>query len=472
MPSGSRPTSALRISAGEPGTDSTDRYLATMVRAYTAAPGVRLRTRGYRCPRIVPDTRGGHRCRSATGRRFAPITSAACCGRRSSPVPAPPSRPARSTPTQLRDQRGRGDPRRDRAPARGGPANGHRRGIPTHLVAHGLHLLARRDRAGRGRGREHPRSTSTSEDGEYDYSPPTMRVAAPVTPARDDLRRRVRRSCATTPHADQTPKLTIPSPSMVHYRGGNSSIDPSVYPEIDAFWDDLTAAYAGSDSRRLRARLSLPPARRHEPRLRQRSCAARHIEQIGGDPEHLHEQYIANINTALAGKPDDLVVTTHLCRGNNQSMWVARGRLRVRRRGAVRRPERQRLLSRVRRSSDPARSSRCASCPRASRWCSVWSPPSVPQLEDPDVLKRRIEEASRYRRPRPALPVTSVRLLLDRGGQQAHDRRRAPQARADRRRRRRGLGLLRLGCAGPCPAANSRFPRPTRRRARSRRCRP
>ena len=50
-----------------------------------------------------------------------------------------------------------------------------------------------------------------------------------------------------------------------------------------------------------------------------------HIEAIGGDPDHLHEQYIANINRALAGRPDDLVVTTHMCRGNNQSMWVAEG---------------------------------------------------------------------------------------------------------------------------------------------------
>ena len=50
-----------------------------------------------------------------------------------------------------------------------------------------------------------------------------------------------------------------------------------------------------------------------------------HIEQIGGDPEHLHEQYIANINRALADKPEDLVITTHLCRGNNQSMWAAEG---------------------------------------------------------------------------------------------------------------------------------------------------
>ena len=49
------------------------------------------------------------------------------------------------------------------------------------------------------------------------------------------------------------------------------------------------------------------------------------MADIGGDPEHQHEHYIANINRALKGRPDDLTITTHLCRGNNQSMWAAEG---------------------------------------------------------------------------------------------------------------------------------------------------
>ena len=49
------------------------------------------------------------------------------------------------------------------------------------------------------------------------------------------------------------------------------------------------------------------------------------IVSIGGDPDHLHERYIANINRALSDRPDDLVVTTHLCRGNHESMWAAEG---------------------------------------------------------------------------------------------------------------------------------------------------
>jgi 5-methyltetrahydropteroyltriglutamate--homocysteine methyltransferase len=112
---------------------------------------------------------------------------------------------------------------------------------------------------------------------------------------------------------------------MVHYRGGNSSIDESVYPDVQDFWDDLTAAYA----KQLQGVYALgcrylqlddtSLAYINDPAQRE------HIEAIGGDPNHLHEQYISNINRALADKPEDLVVTTHLCRGNNQSMWVAEG---------------------------------------------------------------------------------------------------------------------------------------------------
>ncbi len=81
-----------------------------------------------------------------------------------------------------------------------------------------------------------------NEQGTYDYAPPAMRVAGKVglghtifADAFTFLREHA--------HPEQTPKLTIPSPSMVHYRGGNASIDRDVYPEVDAFWTDLATAY-------------------------------------------------------------------------------------------------------------------------------------------------------------------------------------------------------------------------------------
>jgi methionine synthase II (cobalamin-independent) len=163
-----------------------------------------------------------------------------------------------------------------------------------------------------------------SAEGEYDYAPPAMRVSARVA-----LPETVFAGAFTFlrdhAHRDQTPKLTIPSPSMVHYRGGNSSIDESVYPNLDTFWEDLTTAY--SDQIRGVYDLGCRYLQLDDTSLAYINDPAQreHIEQIGGDPEHLHEQYIANINRALENKPEDLVITTHLCRGNNQSMWVAEG---------------------------------------------------------------------------------------------------------------------------------------------------
>jgi 5-methyltetrahydropteroyltriglutamate--homocysteine methyltransferase len=121
------------------------------------------------------------------------------------------------------------------------------------------------------------------------------------------------------------PKLTIPSPSMVHYRGGRAAIDPDVYPDEEGFWTDLTAAYA----QQIRAVYDLgcrylqlddvSLAYLNDPRQRQQVAAQ------GGDAEHQHEHYIRQLNRALAGRPEDLQVTTHLCRGNFRSSWAASG---------------------------------------------------------------------------------------------------------------------------------------------------
>ena len=122
-----------------------------------------------------------------------------------------------------------------------------------------------------------------------------------------------------------TPKLTIPSPSMVHYRGGRAAIDPTVYPDLAPFWADLTAAYA-EEVRRVGELgctylqfddTSL--AYLNDPHQRE------YIASIGGDPDRQHVEYIHHINEALAGRPDGMTVTTHMCRGNFQSSWVAEG---------------------------------------------------------------------------------------------------------------------------------------------------
>jgi 5-methyltetrahydropteroyltriglutamate--homocysteine methyltransferase len=120
-------------------------------------------------------------------------------------------------------------------------------------------------------------------------------------------------------------KLTIPSPSMVHYRGGRASIDPAVYPDLDAFWVDLTAAYR-EEIRRLGelgcTYLQLDDtslAYMNDPHQRE------YIASIGGDPERQHVEYIRHINEALADRPEGMSVTTHMCRGNFRSSWAAEG---------------------------------------------------------------------------------------------------------------------------------------------------
>ncbi len=124
---------------------------------------------------------------------------------------------------------------------------------------------------------------------------------------------------------DAVAKLTIPSPSMVHYGSGRARIDASIYPELDAFWEDLADAYA-EEIRRLGALgctyLQLDDtslAYFNDPSQRE------FIAQMGGDPERQHERYIATINRALTGRPPGMAVTTHLCRGNYRSSWRAQG---------------------------------------------------------------------------------------------------------------------------------------------------
>jgi 5-methyltetrahydropteroyltriglutamate--homocysteine methyltransferase len=121
------------------------------------------------------------------------------------------------------------------------------------------------------------------------------------------------------------PKLTIPSPNMVHYRGGLAMIDPAVYPGVEEFWADLAAAYADEVARL--AALGCTYLQFDDTSLAYLNDPAQRaeIEARGEDAEHLHLRYIKQVNAALAAKPDTMAVTTHLCRGNFRSSWVASG---------------------------------------------------------------------------------------------------------------------------------------------------
>jgi 5-methyltetrahydropteroyltriglutamate--homocysteine methyltransferase len=121
------------------------------------------------------------------------------------------------------------------------------------------------------------------------------------------------------------PKLTIPSPNMVHYRGGPASLDPAVYPDIEEFWSDLAAAYADEVTRL--AGLGCRYLQLDDTSLAYLNDPAQRaqIAGRGEDAEHLHLRYIRQVNAAVAGRPAELAVTTHMCRGNFRSSWAAQG---------------------------------------------------------------------------------------------------------------------------------------------------
>ena len=122
-----------------------------------------------------------------------------------------------------------------------------------------------------------------------------------------------------------TPKMTIPAPSTLHFRQGRQSISKEVYPELDAYFDDVGNAYKkairtfyDAGCRYLQMddtawSMLCDPAEREKSRGR------------GDDPDALPAKYTAMTNKALEGKPADMVVTMHSCRGNFRSTFIAQG---------------------------------------------------------------------------------------------------------------------------------------------------
>jgi 5-methyltetrahydropteroyltriglutamate--homocysteine methyltransferase len=160
--------------------------------------------------------------------------------------------------------------------------------------------------------------------GELDFESAALAIDGPVrlneTIFGDDFA-----FLASTVEPGVTAKLTIPSPSMVHYRGGMAAIDPAVYPDHEQFWADLSSAYAEQVRRvadlgcRYLQLDDTSLAYLNDPQQR------RLLTERGDDSEHQHLRYIKQINAAIADRPAGLSVTTHMCRGNFRSSWAAEG---------------------------------------------------------------------------------------------------------------------------------------------------
>ncbi len=232
-----------------------------------------------------------------------------------------------------------------------------------------------------------------NEAGTLEFTPAALRVDGPVRLDHVIFAEPFRFLAGAVTTA--VPKLTIPSPSMVHYRGGRAAVDPSVYPDLDAFWDDLSAAYA-AEVRGL-AELGCTYLQLDDTSLaylndpEQRELVA----SMGGDPDRQHVRYIRQINAALAGRPPGLTVTTHMCRGNFRSSWVAEGGYEFVAETLFNELEVDGFLLEY----DDARSgdfSPLRFVPQGKRVVLGLVTTKRGALEDKDDLKRRIDEAARF----------------------------------------------------------------------------
>ena len=245
------------------------------------------------------------------------------------------------------------------------------------------------------------------------------------------------KSCASP---EQTPKLTIPSPSMVHYRGGAAAIDPSVYPDIDSFWVDLVAAYR-EEVRRL-GELGCTYLQFDDTSLAYLNdpSSASTSERSAAMREHQHEAYIRHINEALADRPEGMAVTTHMCRGNFRSSWVAEGGYEFVADALFNQLDVDGFFM----EWDDARSGGFEPLRFVPKG-KVVVLGLVTTKRGRARGRRRPQAANRgglpVHRHRPALSVPAVRLLLDGRGQRAQPRAAGGQAAPDRRGRRGGLGL-------------------------------
>jgi methionine synthase II (cobalamin-independent) len=231
-----------------------------------------------------------------------------------------------------------------------------------------------------------------SRSEEIEFSPPRLEVSGKVRHSHDIQAADFDFLKGAT---GRTPKVSIPSPTMLHFRGGRKAVDATAYPRMEDFFADLARAYR-AEIASLAARgctyLQLDDtnlAYLCDPAMRERT------RQIGEDPDALPRLYARLINDAIGGRPPGMTVCVHLCRGNFQSAWVAEGGYE---------PVAEVLFNEMQvdgyfleyddeRSGDfrPLRF-----VPKGKRVVLGLVSSKVATLEPKAALKRRIEEASRF----------------------------------------------------------------------------
>jgi 5-methyltetrahydropteroyltriglutamate--homocysteine methyltransferase len=158
--------------------------------------------------------------------------------------------------------------------------------------------------------------------GEIDFAPPRVTVKGKLRHVQDIQTADFAFLKSVT---RRTPKVAIPSPTMVHFRGGRQGIDITAYPDLDEFFADLAQVYRDEVASLYAAGARYIQfddtnlAYLCDPAIRA------HTAERGDDPDDLPHAYAALINSVIDGRPSDLTIAVHLCRGNMRSAWVAEG---------------------------------------------------------------------------------------------------------------------------------------------------
>ena len=167
--------------------------------------------------------------------------------------------------------------------------------------------------------------TIQKPDGTQELAPPVMRVVDKVRHVKD-IQRADFEYLKSQVSAGRTPKVTIPSPTMLHFRGGRAGISREAYPELDpAFYDDVAAAYG--DELKSLAAAGCTYVQMDDTNMAY-LCDEKMREAArtrGDDPNELPHRYAKFINKVVAHKPAGMTLAMHLCRGNFKSTHAAAG---------------------------------------------------------------------------------------------------------------------------------------------------
>lgn len=167
-----------------------------------------------------------------------------------------------------------------------------------------------------------PQLQITKSDGGQSFSPPVPTVVGKVRHGHDIERKNFEYLQSVT---KQTPKVTIPSPTMLHFRGGREAISTEIYPDMEEFYADVAAAY-GSELKSL-GEAGCRYVQFDDTNLAY-LCDTTQREKArerGMDPDQLPRDYARFINMAIEHKPEGMTTAAHLCRGNFKSNWAAEG---------------------------------------------------------------------------------------------------------------------------------------------------